>query len=287
MDRFIYKHTKFEDEFSNTSQVFCVFGPTGCGKTKWVTDHLKNYIEIDDDILRNKDSTLDFINRVKIQRTHIVIDNFDNLLSSPGAAYFLKPVTKLCTFLVSTKFIESTVPIELTGPDHRRSHFKEYDDPDTFNDPIDIIKTHMTTPGMKHSGLVDKLYCEHGNIMGFVHENCTSSKGDLARVLHNLSDANVFDDKMYGGAWELMPYFINSACALPCLYIDGTTGTTSQASMWTKHMNACMRKKQFKESRLDLDTVDFMSRTGNPLKFYNIDNKNGKRRRRAKHNVQR
>lgn len=141
----------------------------------------------------------------------------------------------------------------------------------------------MTTLGITHSGLVDELYCEHGNIMGFVHENYTSAVCDYADVMHSLSDASVFDEKMYGGAWELMPYFINSACAIPCALIDGSAKSTNQASLWTRHMNACMRKKQFKESQLDLDTVDFMSRTGNPLKFYNIDNKNGKRRRRAKH----
>lgn len=285
MDRFICKQTNFDDEFSNACAVYCVYGPIGCGKTTWVSEHVKNFIEIEEDTLRSKDTTLEFLSRIKHHKKHVVIDNFDNLVGMPGAPYFLKPVTRQCTFLICTKYVEGTIPIKLEGRDRRRDLYKDYDDPDTFNDPIEIIKTHMTTPGMKHSRLVDELYCEHGNLMGFVHENYyTSAASDYADVMHSLSDASVFDEKMYGGAWELMPYFINSACAIPCALIDGSATSTNQASLWTRHMNACMRKKQFKESRLDLDTVDFMSRTGNPLKFYNIDNKNGKRRRRAKHN---
>ncbi len=286
MDRFICRNTNFTDEFSGTEpRVYCVYGAVGSGKTTWIKEHVKNFIEIDDDILKNKDTTLTFIERIRIQKKHVVIDNFDALANSPGASYFVsKPVTKQSTFLVSATHIDGTVPIHIEGGDRRPVLF---DARDEFNDPIQIIREYMTTPGKCSTKLIDDLYCEHGNIMGYVHENYTSSTSDvekLADIVHSLSDAMIIDDTMYTGAWELMPFFINSACSVPCLMMNGAVKTGNQASLWTRHMNACMRRKQFKESRLDLDRVDFLSRTGNPLKFYNIDNKNGKRRRRsAKH----
>lgn len=279
MDRFILKHKKFDDDYSSLRNVYNIYGATGSGKTTWIKNNVQNYIEIDDDILKSKESTLEFIDRLKTQSKHIVIDNFD--VSAPGSSFFMKaPVTKVgCTFLVSTKPI-SGVPhtIHIEGKDRRNVLF---DKPDVFNDPIDVIKTHLSTPRMNRIQLIDELFCEHGNLMGFVHENYTSAKCDYATVMQNLSDASLIDYKMYDGGWGLMPFFINSACAFPCSIINGSATKFNQASFWTKHMNACMHKKQFRESRLDLDTVDFMSRTGTPLKFYNIDNKNGKRRRRT------
>lgn len=282
MDRFILKHKNFNDEYSNLQNVYCVYGGTGSGKTSWIRDHVKNFIEIDDDVLKSKDATLEFIERIKLQKIHVVIDNFDP--AAPGSQFFIKqPVTKLgCTFLVSNRPIPG-VPntVHLSGGDRRKVLF---DKPDVFNDPIDIMKTHLTTGGIPRLPLIDELCCEHGNLMGFVHENYTSSSSSCsehAEICMHLSDASLIDSKMYDGGWALMPFFINSACAIPSKLLDGSVATENQASMWTKHMNACMHKKQFRETRLDLDTVDFMSRTGTPLKFYNIDNKNGKRRRRA------
>jgi hypothetical protein len=285
MDRFIIKPRK-KDQFYNTSQVVCIYGPIGCGKTTWVKENL-DFIEVDEGILKSKETTCEFIERVKYQKRHILVDNFDGMLNLPGAGYFTKPVTKFCTFLVSTYYIEGTVPYKFEGPDYRRLTFSDYAEPDKFIEPSDIVKLHMTNDRPRLE-LLDKINCEHGNMLGFIHENYTSadpSLDDVCRISLHMSDANITDSHMYDGNWELMPFFVNSACAMTCQILRGNVSTFSQATIWTKHMNACMRMKQFKESRLDLDTVDFMSRTGTLLKFYNIDNKNGKRRRKAKHKV--
>lgn len=277
MDRFVIKHIK-EDQFSNACQVVCIYGPVGCGKTEWAKQNL-SFIEIDESVLRSKESAMEFIDRVKHLRRNVLIDNFDGLVNSPGAQLFLKPVTKSSTILISKHWIPGTVPLELKGPDLRQKKIG-FHAMDSFDDQTEIIKKHMSTPGIPRVELIQKIQSEHGNIMGIVHENAMS---DSPELLHSLSDAALIDAKMYdGGEWELMPYFINSACCIPCTIINGTLGEMRPATSWTKYMNACMNAKLFKESRLTLDEADFLVRTGQAqLKFYNLKKTNGERRRKT------
>ena len=275
MDRFINKHRKF-DEYYDTCQVVCLHGPVGSGKTTWAKNHL-DYIEIDEEQLKSKEVSLALIDRIKTLKRHILIDNYDGMSNLPGAPLFLKPVTKCCTFLISNKPIVGVTNREINVCS-RPVLFNHLDD---FSEPIQIVHRHMTSqiPRME---LIDKIHCEHGNMIGYVHENYTSADStleDACKILHSMSDASMVDCHMYDGNWELMPFFVNSACAIPCNILNGRVTSKKQASAWTKHMNTCMRLKQFKESRLNLDVVDFMSRTGTKLKFYMINKTNGRRRK--------
>lgn len=279
MDKYINRERKI-NQFCNTTQVICIFGPIGCGKTTWAHKHL-DFIEVTESILKSKETTLDFISRVKLLDRNVLIDNFDGMIDYQGAAYFTQPVTRACTFLVSTYYIEGTVPFEMKGPDLRQATFKKdgWGDMDSFLKPSDVIKSHLTND-TNHINLIDTLHGEHGNILGLVHENYTSGGSNLevlCDVSTALSDASIIDDHMYEGVWDLMPYFITVGCAIPCNLLKGDVTTFSPATIWTKYMNMCTRKKLFKASGLDLDTVDFMSRTGNVLKFYNLNKKNGRR----------
>ena len=273
MDRFMNRPIK-NVAFTDTCQVVCVFGPIGCGKTKWVHENV-DFIEIDEDILRSKESALDFIERVKNIKRNILIDNFDGLVNRPGASYFLKPVSKSSTILVSTKYIEGTVPFELTGPDRRQESIG-FHNKDSFHEPIEIMKTYMSTKTHTKLPLLDLISSEHGNVMGFVHENYISGKmtpDKMNKILQSLSDASLFDSKMYNGEWQLMPYFLNFACVSPCVSIDGTVKKFRPATTWTKYMSACMHQKLFKASGLTLDEVDYKSGIlGDKtiMKFYNF-----------------
>lgn len=283
MDRYINNGRKF-DQFSNTNQIICIFGPIGCGKTTWVHKNL-DFIEVTESVLKSKETTLEFISRIKTLNRHVLIDNFDGMIDYQGSPYFMNPVTKACTILVSTHYIEGTVPFEFHGPDLRQQKFlsEGWDRVDNFMEPSEIIKRHLTQSHQDNSKLIDLIHCEHGNVMGLVHENYTTGDPDLetmSRVMMSLSDASVIDEHMYDGVWDLMPYFVNSGCAIPCNILNGSVKEMSPATIWTKYMNMCTRKKLFKASGLDLDTVDFMSRTGNVLKFYTINKKNGRGRGR-------
>ena len=268
------------DRFVDTCQVVCVFGPVGCGKTTWLHANV-DFIEIDEDVLKSKDGALDFIDRVKHLKRNILIDNFDGLLNRPGASLFLKPVTKSSTILVSTKYIEGTVPFEMVGPD-RRQQAIGFHAKDVIHDPINVMKTYMSTKISSKMPLLDIISSEHGNVMGFVHENYISGKitlDTINNIIQSLSDASLFDSKMYDGGWYLMPYFLTSACVLPAVYIDGTTTTSRPATIWTKHMSMCMHQKLLKASRLTIDEVDFHSRVlGDKqiTKIYNFRRKSKK-----------
>jgi hypothetical protein len=286
MDRYTHKSRK-NDKFSNTNQVICIFGPIGCGKTTWAHANL-DFIEVTESILKSKDTTLEFISRIKTLNRHVLVDNFDGMIDYQGAPYFTQPVTRACTILVSTHYIEGTVPYEMKGPDLRQSKFKTqgWGDTDDFMEPSEIIKRHLVSK-QDNTKLLDTIHCEHGNVLGLIHENYTSAKPSLetmSRVTMALSDAAVIDDHMYDGVWDLMPYFVTVGCSIPCHLLDGSVKTMSPATIWTKYMNMCTRRKLFKASGLDLDTADFMSRTGTVLKFYNLNNKNGRRgARKASH----
>jgi len=273
MDRFMNRPRK-NDTFTDTCQVVCVFGPVGCGKTTWVHANI-DFIEIDEDVLKSKESTLDFIDRVKNIKRNILIDNFDGLVSRPGASYFLKPVSKSSTILVSTKYIEGTIPVELSGPDRRQLSIG-FHHKDVIHEPIDVMKTYMSTKTTSKLPLLDIISSEHGNVMGFVHENYISGKMShekINKIMQSLSDAALFDSKMYDGEWQLMPYFLTSACVFPTVYVDGTVKKFRPATTWTKYMSACMHQKLFRVTRLTLDEVDFKSSVlGDKTiaKFYNF-----------------
>lgn len=266
MDRFVLPCIK-KDQFLDAHKVFCVFGPTGCGKTTWVKEHL-SYIEVDEAVLRSKESTLEFIERVRCLHRNILLDNFDT--SAPGASYFIRePVTKGSTILVSRTYIPGTVPHEMTGPDYRQLAIG-VDAMDSFEDYPDIIKRHLTTKECTHLDLLRTIQSEHGNVMGIVHENTNTID---PRVFESFSDADIIDTKMYDdGVWNLLPFFIHSGCVIPCTIINGSVRTKIKpATLWTKHMNMCMNAKLFRQSRLDIDTLDFLTRTKqSKVKFFKM-----------------
>lgn len=266
MDRFVLPRIK-KDTFIDAHKVICIFGPVGCGKTTWAKNNL-DYIEVDEDILRSKESSLEFIERIRCLKRNILIDNFDGLLMTPGAPLFMNaPITKASTILISKTYIPGTVPHELTGPDYRQQNIG-FDSIDLFEDYPDIIKRHLTTPGASHIDLIRTIQSEHGNVMGIVHENVNTMD---PRVFESFSDADIIDTKMYDdGLWNLIPYFVNSACVIPCSLIDGSIREPIRsATLWTKHMNTCMNLKLFRGTRLHLDVIDFLHRVqGQSFKFY-------------------
>lgn len=272
MDRFVIPVIK-KDAFVDAHKVFCIFGPVGCGKTTWAKKNL-DYIEVDEDILRSKEMATQFIERIRCLKRNILIDNFDGLVGTPGAPLFMSaPITKGSTILISKTYIPGTEPYELTGPDHRQ-HIIGIDAKDLFEDYPDIIKRHLTTTGMSHLDLIRTIQSEHGNVMGIVHENVNTIDPEL---FQSFSDADIIDSKMYDdGLWNLIPYFVHSACVIPCTILNGSVSHPIRpATLWTKHMNMCMNLKIFRGTRLHIDVIDFLHRVkGETFKFYKFQKKN-------------
>ena len=99
---------------------------------------------------------------------------------------------------------------------------------------------------------------ERGNCFGIIHENITSSDIDihsLSHVLDEMSIASIIDDKIYNGNWDLVNLFNVFGYVIPCTYINGSVKTDFTASLWTKFLNECMRKKRIRDSRIHIDKL--------------------------------
>jgi hypothetical protein len=86
----------------------------------------------------------------------------------------------------------------------------------------------------------------------------------------SLSTADLFDSLIYSQkTWDVVPFFINSACFIPSLYIRPHMFTKLRpGSMWTKFSNMSM--KQIRLKRLnkkidDLRLIVLKANAGDPL----------------------
>jgi hypothetical protein len=89
---------------------------------------------------------------------------------------------------------------------------------------------------------------EPGNNSSILQENYPDAFGrDHAQIAEILSVADIFESKVYSGAWDLFPYYTFFGCLLPAVEIGHTLEPPLRAgSTWTKYQNACMRAKRIK-----------------------------------------
>ena len=85
------------------------------------------------------------------------------------------------------------------------------------------------------------------------------SRLDLALIADYFSQADVIEDRVFSGSWDLLPYFNLFGCILPAVAIGHTLKPPLKpGSTWTKYQNICMRNKKIKlmsrrVPRMDLD----------------------------------
>lgn len=126
------------------------------------------------------------------------------------------------------------------------SYVDGYNDKDVFQNSKDIVTEILT--GDRHAYVKDGL-CEHGQLMDIFHENYPDSKGVcLNACARSFSDADIFDQVMYQGEWNLMPYFVNAALRKPMHHLGEPLckEKVRSGSSWTKHGNARMRSQKVK-----------------------------------------
>ena len=83
--------------------------------------------------------------------------------------------------------------------------------------------------------------------MDLIHDNYIDSDADPCQVLECLSLASIYDDQIYSGKWNLLPYFSLESCLIPAAIIGHSIkGELRPGSMWTKFSGMCMRRKNFK-----------------------------------------
>ena len=103
---------------------------------------------------------------------------------------------------------------------------------------------------------------EPGNIASILNANYVDgpkNKIDLALISNYFSQADIIEDAVFSGSWDLLPYFNIFGCILPAMAIGHTLKPPLKpGATWTKYQNMCMRNKKIKSMshrvpRLDLD----------------------------------
>ena len=245
MDRFIIRTRKNSPIFDQVETAVCVWGPYGCGKTTWVMENFDVII---------CDEPTGIIERVKPSQ-YVLIDDFD-AVDKDFSKWFKRPKT----IFVSNKPIEGVFNYEFPNKKNMRNLFGVRD---VFIDSKSFIHECLSTD--KESGYIDAIYkcsSEHGNGMGIVHENYYKCL-DLANCCHvieSLCLASEIDNVIYKGQWDNTTlFFFNSAAySLPFSKIRGKCKQIDSATLWTKYLNACMKKKKLREMRIDIDRLHLL-----------------------------
>lgn len=251
MDAFVVKTRKKKSPY-NGGRLF-IWGPHGSGKTTWVKENF-DYVELE------YDNAEDFMERLN-PFTWLLIDNED--FDFPDRDYTI--YISLC---------DRNLPSNVHKIEFKPRERTLYGTQDVFIDSKDYIFENISTYRDSYVDMIDKCYGEHGNSMGLIHENLTNSSLNiigLANVLSSLSEACIVDDKMYSGNWELFQIYNTLAYAYPCSIIKGSIKTNTPASMWTKFLNECMKRKKLKDMGIDHDEIWLLKEYGligeNPKKL--------------------
>jgi hypothetical protein len=276
MDRYLSKtiQQKNEPEFAKLGPAVCVLGKTGIGKTWAVRKALMPCIELTSDILKSKQDTIDFLNKIQGTESHVIIDEYECIYDLVGLREINKPPTNGLFVVISQipvkfDFEISIYNFPVLGPQEIKAIFPDAKDDiiakcggdlrwvrqslsftsdarDDFQSPKDFLISLVS----RSSNVNPVDFCGHpiqepGNIASILHENYVDSKGDMAVISHQLSVADCIESRVYEGAWDLLPYFNMWGCLLPAVEIGHTLSNNLRpGSTWTKYQNACMRAKK-------------------------------------------
>jgi hypothetical protein len=278
MDRFLYKacQQNSQNELTKFGPAVCVIGPCGIGKTWTAKKELGSWIELGPDILKSKNDTVEFLNKIRGTSHNILIDEYECIFELIGLREIKEPPTSglfVVTSQIPVKFdfeiklwelpIKSQAEIKILFPTARHDVIEtcrgdlrvviqslEYssDIRDDFQSPREFLNSILKTNSIVNP--VDYLghpIQEPGNIVSIIHENYVNSRGRLDIIGEQLSQADLIETKIYAGDWDLLSYFNFWGCILPAREINHTIGQELRpGSTWTKYQNMCMREKKMK-----------------------------------------
>jgi len=279
MDRFLKspKHN-FVHEFTTLGNAVCVLGKSGIGKTWTVHQALDPCIELTSDVLKSRQDTLDFLEKIRNTETPVILDEYESLCDLMGVREIKEPPTKGLFVVISqipVKFdfkietyefpvpsfetIKRLVPkasddvIRKSKGDLRfvfRSLVMASDAPDEFQAPKDLILSLVDSKSkVNPASCIGVPLAEPGNMVSIIHENYIDTKNAnnefFADVSNYLSESALFESKIYDGNWDLFPYYGFLGCIQPAVEIrHRLTSDLRPGSIWTKHQNMCMRSKR-------------------------------------------
>jgi len=260
-----------------------IWGPPGIGKTWTVRRVLENPIELDGDILKSKQTTLDIIARAS--GAVLLIDDYDSICDMVGVRELetvkkfviignkpWKGSTDVYTYEFPKKTLAELQEIGKIYGVMDVSEFRGGDirsiinggDKDVFWTPKEFVQSLIGKNGTRNpKNYIGQVVEEHGHVMDLIHDNYIDSTADPCEVLECLSIASIYDQEIYAGKWNLLPFFSHESCISPASLIGHTIkGDLRPGSMWTKFSSMCMRKKKVrtmctrvKRRELDVDAL--------------------------------
>ena len=294
MDRYLKKPThNFDHEFTKFGPAVCVLGRSGIGKTWTVHNALDPCIELTAEILSSKRSTLTFLERIQGTNIPVVLDEYESVQDLVGLRELTGPPTTGLFVVVSQVPVkldfeihtyhfpvpdEATIRRIVPGVSEEtlkkcrgdlryaiQSLTLESDEKDEFQGAKDFIESLVSkNSDVNPARFIGHSVHEPGNVTAILHENYPDSRTCApADIMKSLSEAMIFESKIYGGNWELYPYYNFLGCVQPAVQIGHTLRPPLRpGSVWTKHQSACARAKRLEAlaqrvpgKRLSIDEI--------------------------------
>ena len=253
MDRFLNQvQQKDTSNLFAPGGLYCLWGRPGCGKSTYLESLFPTRIIIEPDVLKTKQGTIDFIERLKGTYVPVIIDDWEAVNELIGVREFETAVSVHSpTIFVSHSPIKSIVCIECpnSAKDFRRDSLDVHGNsvPDIFESPKEYV--HRLLRGDWQNVKIGDVVFEHGHVWSIVQENYVDrikSIESLATIAEYMSDADLVDTDIYeSGDWNvIMPLFTVLSCIRPCQLMIPSKKVPRAGSFWTKHQNMCMRQKK-------------------------------------------
>jgi len=267
------------------------WGLKNSGKSTFFEKNVK-HVKFEHDILKSREKTLDFMDRMRYSKLPLVLDDFESIENLTGVkeisgsfpvAFYIISNSKVTSIKfddyyefkgVDVKEFAESLGISV---DDATKKIKEYDGNlsavkidvlnfkslrDDLSSPKMYVSSLLKTQEPIGESLISRVMIEHGHTFGLMHENCidyTSNCETLSLVSHSFSDADMIDCVVYKDmSWDLIQFFNVSACLIPACLLKGGTQTPRDlrpGSMWTKYSNACMKSNRLKRLKLNRDCI--------------------------------
>lgn len=286
MDRFI--KTKSQKTASGSAQelsdaaAICFWGPPGIGKTHLV--EMAGGIWLTEDILRSKQGTLDFLDRVRSADRPVIIDDFESVADLVGLRELTGPPSRAQLFITARNPVKLHFPVlnqEYPAPSSEKiekiifSKKPEADKtrvaelialakgsvrfvlqglefnsdaPDNFQEPKHDLEVLFVKGVAGVRPTVSTLH-EHGYSWAVVQENYPDAPNltmaDIADIAEMMSTADLIDENIYRTQnWDQTQFFVVEAVFRPAVFIKKTLKKLRPGSLWTKFQNFCMKRKK-------------------------------------------
>lgn len=285
MDRILKqkKKVKYEHplaELIEQHRYVYVYGRPGIGKTYTIRKIFPEIIEVTPDILKSKQSTVDFFELIHSSVLPVLIDDYDSIEELIGLREITGVISQGPLIIIGNKLATlegrpyvyefPQMPVDeimklASGPtvernailcqgDIRRffqSVLYNSDDPDDFRSPKQVLESLIGINGKeKPSTMFSDYFEEHGNMLGLIHQNYSNAAmSNLTTITNSLSLSDIIDTKLYEGEWHLLSYFFIEGVINTTTHIGHTAENIQPASIWTKELNMRMRDKKLRNIR--------------------------------------